>query len=107
MSTPHVTLTNRASRLSRAAALALALVLVVACAPDIAHALGGDRDGCALARSDSSRPPVAFVDLAALPVSGFWTGGPMLAQERVPDRPSLRTVPALAEPRAPRAPPLL
>lgn len=107
MSMPDVTRRNRTSRLSGAAALALALVLIVGCAPDMAHALGGDRDGCALARSDGSRTPVAFVDLAALPVSGFGAAEPMLGRQCIADRPSVRTLAALAEPRAPRAPPFL
>lgn len=105
MTTPDVARTNRASSPSRAGALALALVLVVACVPDIAYAFSGDRDGCALAKSDSSRTLV-FVDLTGLPSSAFGAAEPTPARDVVLDRPSARTLTALAEPPVPRAPPL-
>lgn len=97
------------SAMSRLFALAAALMVTFACLADVAHAVGGEADGCPQGKLESkleSQPsPVSSGDSAILPVRFEPDMAPML--DRVVDvGRGITTSFVFARPAAPRAPPI-
>jgi len=93
------------SAMSRVLALAAALMLTFACLADVAHAVGGEADGCPQGKLESQRSPASPVDSAVLP-DRFEPGeSTMLARVVPPDR-SITAPSVLTRRSAPRAPPI-
>ncbi len=90
--------------MSRALALAIALILAFACLADVAQALGGEADGCPQAKVESQGSSVPPVDFAVLPAR-FDLGEPALLARVVSADRSIAAPSVFARRSAPRAPP--
>lgn len=93
------------SPISRAVALAVALMLAFACLADAAHAVGGDPDGCEPTKLEAKRSLASFVDFAVLPSRFEPTEPAMLASVVDAGRSSITSF-VFARHGAPRGPPV-
>lgn len=93
------------SPMSRALALVIALMLAFACLADVAHAVGGEPDGCPQVKLEGQRSPGSFVDTAVLP-SRFQPGEPAMLTRIVHADTSITASLVFARRAAPRAPPI-